>query len=164
MSLRFDGLAIKDGQGNTLLRETTEGSGTLAAPVSLVKRVGVPMVAAAGGGGVMGWTNPEGVAIIVQRVDVDVTTVATGACTLDIGYTATSAATSSDTLLDGLDVNAATGFFSSADGTDNGTNGVAKGVRVPAGKFITATVASGTVTGLVGYINITYILAGAAAS
>lgn len=86
--------------------------------------------------------------IIVTRAALRVTTASTGASTLDIGITATSATTSSDTLLDGISA-AATGFFDSADGTDNGTNGTAKPVLWAKDSYLTIAEASGNVDGLV---------------
>ncbi|MDD5220645.1 MAG: hypothetical protein PHV11_08770, partial [Candidatus Bipolaricaulis sp.] len=50
-------------------------------------------------GGVLSLANPEGAAIIVTRLILDITTDATGSGTVDAGIAAT-AATSSDTLID----------------------------------------------------------------
>lgn len=112
----------------------------------------------AAAGGVFAWQNPTGKRIVVKEVALDVTTQSTGACTLDIGTTATSAATLSDTLLDGISV-ATTGLFSSTDATDKGTNGSAKGRTLAADKWVTASQASGAVAGLVGNALITYVVA-----
>ena len=102
------------------------------------------------------WQNPLTVSVIVDEVVVRVATVATGACSVDVGSTATSATTSSDNLLDGLDVNAAAGLFRSTDDTDNGTNGAAKGQVVAPGKWVTFTKASGSTTGLVATATVKY--------
>lgn len=104
-------------------------------------------------GGILSWQNPEGVDIIVSRIELDVTTPATGACTADFGATATSGATSIDNLIDGLDVNAAAGLFSNAK--NPGTNGKAD-QRLAAGKWITGSKASGAAAGLVGSAYIHY--------
>lgn len=102
------------------------------------------------------WTAPA--AAIILRVLLDVTTVATAACTVDIGYTATTATTSSDTLLDGVDVNAAIALFDSMNAAlDSGAN--AKAQKAASGKWITADSASGDATGLVATAYIFYILA-----
>ncbi len=85
----------------------------------IVKVARVALAAADTGGGVFAWANDESTSIIVQRVVLDVTTAATGACTVDVGTTATNATTSSDNLIDGLDVNAATGVFDNI--TDKGS-------------------------------------------
>lgn len=107
------------------------------------------------GGGVFAWQNPEAGAIAVTRVLLDVTTAATAAATVDVGTTATSATTSSDTLIDGLDVNAAAGLFSNLK--NPGTNGKAD-QRLASGKWVTASQASGAVAGLVGYAYIEYVV------
>jgi hypothetical protein len=84
--------------------------------------------------------------------------VATGACTVDIGYTATTATTTSDTLLDGVDVNAAVALFDSRNhALDSGAN--AKAQKAASGKWITADSASGDATGLVANAYIFYVLA-----
>jgi hypothetical protein len=101
------------------------------------------------------WTAPA--ASIILRVMLDVTTVATGACTVDIGYTATTATTTSDTLLDGIDVNAAIALFDSGNAAlDSGAN--AKAQKAASGKWITADSASGDATGMVANAYIQYIL------
>lgn len=87
-------------------------------------------------------------AAIIERVVLDVTTVATAACTLDVGYTPTSAATSSDTLLDGVDVNAAVATFDSMNSLlDTAANALAQ--KAASGKWITVDEKTGDSTGLV---------------
>jgi hypothetical protein len=101
------------------------------------------------------WTAPA--AAIILRVMLDVTTVATGAATVDIGYTAASATTSSDTLLDGVDVNASIALFDSMNAAlDSGAN--AKAQKAASAKWITADSASGDTTGMVANAYIQYIL------
>lgn len=129
------------------------GGNALTSANRIAKTVKVALVAASGGGGVLSWQNPEATAVIAS-IDLDITTQSTGACTVDVGYTATNAATSSDTLLDGLSV-ATAGVYTSLQAGDQGTDGRAKR-KVASGKWITATVASGTVTGLAGFAYITY--------
>lgn len=119
----------------------------------LVSRVALNAVDTAGG--VFAWQNPHENNIAIIGCYIHVTTVATAACTIDVGTTATSATTSSDTLLDGLDVNAATGVFD--NNTDKGTNGKTRQV-LAAGKWVTASKASGASAGLVGYAYIEYIV------
>ncbi len=80
-------------------------------------------------------------------VTIDVTTVATGACTLNLGVAATNI--SSDTLMDGIDVNAAVGMFSSISDSDAGTNGKAYR-KWKSGEYLTASMATGATSGLVG--------------
>lgn len=112
----------------------------------------------AGTGGVVAWQNPEASAIIVTRVVLDLTTVSTGACTLDVGVTASSATTTSDTLLDGIDANSAVGVFDSMDASlDTGANAHAQKVAV--GKWLTVDEKTGDATGLVGTLHIMYLIA-----
>jgi hypothetical protein len=102
---------------------------------------------------VFSWQNPEGASIIVHKVILDVTTIATGACTLDIGTTAASGTTLSDNLLDGMDVHTAAGTFGLADQAD--TNGKAQ-QKLAAGKWVTGSKASGATAGLAGSAYIFY--------
>ena len=107
------------------------------------------------GGGIFAWANDEGADIIVQRVILDVTTKASAACTIDVGTTATNATTSSDNLIDGVDVNTAIGVFDNI--TDKGNNGKSK-QKLANGKWVTGSVASGASAGLVGYAYIEYVV------
>jgi hypothetical protein len=105
------------------------------------------------GGAVLSWQNPEGVAIIITGFVADVTTASDAAATVDFGTTATSATTSSDNLIDGLDVNAA--VITADNITNIGTNGKSR-QKLAAGKWITGSRASGAVAGLAGYAYIEY--------
>lgn len=120
-----------------------------------VKVARVALAALDTGGGVLSWANPEATAILINRVVLDVTTKSTGACTLDVGTTTVSATTSSDTLLNALDVGTATGTFDNI--TDKGTNGKSR-QKLAAGKWVTASKASGAAAGLVGFAYIHYTL------
>jgi hypothetical protein len=130
-----------------------------AADSTSERRVKVARVALAAldtGGGVLAWANPESGAVIIERVVIDATTKATAAATIDVGTTATNATTSSDNLLDGLDVGTAAGTFDNL--SDAGTNGKAR-QKLASGKWVTASRASGACAGLVGYAYIFYVLA-----
>lgn len=117
-----------------------------------------PLVGATIHAGVVAWQNPEAVSIVITRAVVDVTTVATGAAKLDIGTTATNATTVSDNLLDGIDVNAATGLLGVADGDAPGVgNGLAQ-VKLASGKWATIKEISGNTTGLAGNLYVHYHL------
>lgn len=107
----------------------------------------VALTVGAGAGDILNLLNPIGASAFVLRLLVRVTTVATGACTLDFGCAAS--ATSSDTLIDGLDVNTAIGAFSNV--SDPGTNGNEAGDDLGATEYVTGSVATGDSTGLVGY-------------
>ena len=111
----------------------------------------------AASGGVVAWQNPEASSILVLRAILTITTVATGACTLDVGVTATSATTTSDTLLDGIDANAAIGTFDSMNAAlDAGANANAQ--LLAAGKWVTVDEKTGDATGLVGKLYVQYIV------
>lgn len=105
------------------------------------------------GGGVGAWQNPEPVSIIIERLEIDTSVIATAACTIDAGTTPTSATTSSDNLIDGLDVNAA--LLTADNFTDKGTNGKSRQKLAP-GKWVTFSRASGASAGLVGVAYIHY--------
>ena len=107
------------------------------------------------GGGVLSLANPEGVAVIVTSLVLDITTVATAACTLDAGIAA-AATTVSDTLIDGVDVNAAIGTFD--DQKNAGTNGSGS-QKWAANQFLTVSMKTGAAAGLVGSAYVRYYIA-----
>jgi hypothetical protein len=119
-----------------------------------LKKVTGALAAIDTGGGVFAWANPENGDIIVEHVALVVTTKATGACSVNVGTTTTSATTSSDNLIDGKDIHAATGTFTNLESA--GTNGKAA-QRLAKGKWVTASVVSGGASaGLVGTYEIYY--------
>lgn len=113
----------------------------------------VPLAAVDTAGGLFSWQNPESGAIIIDRVELDVTTAAAGVATADIGTTATSGTTSTDNLIDGLDVNTAAGVFDNLGNA--GTNGKTR-QKLAAGKWVTGSKATGTLAGIVGNAYIFY--------
>lgn len=106
-------------------------------------------------GAMISWVNPEGVDILIEYVRLITTAVATSACTADIGVTSANATTKVDNLIDGKDLNAATGTFDNI--ASAGTNGKPK-YLCPAGKWVTGSVASGASAGLVGTYEIYYTI------
>lgn len=100
------------------------------------------------------WQNPEGASILVEKVILDITTASTGASTLDIGTTATSATTASDNLLDGVSGTPAALFDSSDAGLDSGANDAV--LKLAAGKWIVVEEKSGDVDGLAATLYIYY--------
>lgn len=100
------------------------------------------------------WTAPA--AALILRVILNITTASTGASTIDIGYTATSATTSSDTLLDGVSGTPTALFDSMNAALDSGAN--AKAQLAASGKWITADEASGDTSGMVAVAYIQYVL------
>jgi hypothetical protein len=121
----------------------------------VVKVAKVALSAVDTAGGLFAWQNDEGAAIMVQNVLLDVTTKATSACTADLGTTATSAATLSDNMIDGVDVATAAGLFDSI--TDKGTNGKSR-QKLADAKWVTGSVASGASAGIVGFAYIEYVV------
>lgn len=88
--------------------------------------------------GLASFQNTAAQPLIVSRCILDVTTVATAACTVSAGTAAT--AVSASNLASGQDVHTAAGTF--------GSTTLAK---IPAGQFFTVSTASGASAGLVGY-------------
>lgn len=104
-------------------------------------------------GAVLAVENTSGEDRIITNLILNVTTGATGACTLDAGVAA-DGTTLNDTLIDGVDI-AEIGCFDMVKNA--GTNGA--GARTWAdGTFITVSTASGAVAGTVGYAYIQYIV------
>lgn len=104
----------------------------------------IDLAATAGNAGVLQWRPARVGAFVVHRIELDILTPSTGACTVDVGVAA--AATSNDSLIDGLSI-ATAGLY---DNLKNpGTNGKAS-QKLTSSQYVTGTVASGTVTGLVG--------------
>lgn len=112
----------------------------------------VALAAAAGGGGVLAWANPEGATIIITRVMLHLTT-GVAAQTADVGVAA-NGTTSADNLLDGVSIATNNSILDNVE--DQGTNGTSRQLMTST-QFITAT-ASGTPTGLVGNAYIEYII------
>lgn len=139
-------LLVKDDAGAILWRLDESSKAVRVARVALA--------AVDTGGGVFAWQNPESTSIIISRVILDVTTQSAGACTVDVGTTATNATTSSDNFIDGASV-AAVALLDNLG--DAGTNGKAK-QKLASGKWVTGSRASGASSGLVGYAYIYYIL------
>lgn len=142
--IKINGLKLKGKEVTASADELNRGA---------LKKVTGALAAVDTGGGVFAWQNPETSEILIEHVAVKVTTVATAACTVDVGTTATNATTSSDNLIDGQDVNAATGTFTNA--ANAGTNGK-PAQRLAAGKWVTGSKASGASAGLKGSYEIYY--------
>jgi hypothetical protein len=147
---------VREIGGSTL---TIKSGGTLTLDPganALVPRVAkVALAAVDTAGGLFAWQNPEAGAIAIKRVFLDVTTKTAAAATADVGTTATSAATLSDNLIDGLDINAATGLFGNLG--NPGTNGKTS-QRLASGKWVTGSIASGASAGIVGSAYVEYVV------
>jgi len=126
------------------------GAGVGAEKVAIKALTGAAIHAA-----VQAWQNPESVPILITRLILVSTVVATGAGTLSAGTTAASATTASQNLIDTLDLNAAIGTFDNT--VNHGTLGKAA-QPLAAGKWVTFKEQSGDLTGFVGTAYIYYIL------
>lgn len=119
------------------------------------KVVSVALVAGTDtGGGIVSWANPEATSILIDRIIIDVNTIATGANSISAGTTAVSGTTVSANLIDTLDVHSATGTFDNI--TDKGANGKSR-QKLASGKWVTISTASGASAGLVGFAWIYYV-------
>lgn len=102
------------------------------------------------------WENPEASKIIVTRVLINITTAGgTGSSVLDVGVVADAASTA-DTLIDGLNLNA-TGIFDNI--TDTGEHGKSRQVvdkNGGANDYITGKILAQNATALVGKYYIFY--------
>lgn len=105
------------------------------------------------GGAVAAINNDSGEDRIITDVFVDVTTKSTGVALLDIGVAA-NGTTTNDSLIDGVDVNAAVGLFDLV--INAGTNGK-NARRWDSGQFITVT-GNASTAGLVGNLYIKYVV------
>jgi hypothetical protein len=149
-------LAINGVEYTGTAADLNQGAG-MATSSARPKRYAVVALAALDtAGGCFSWQNPEAVAVIVNRVTIDVTTKSTAAGTLSVGMTAVSGTTSAANLIDTLDVGTAAGTF------DNIQNAGTLGKplqKVAVGKWVTGSKATGALAGLVGNAIIEYSLA-----
>ncbi len=140
---------------NALMREPWPGLWTHFAQELLNSAERVRKVALSDGDGPVGilfWQNPFGIAILVRLV-LDVTTPATAALTADFGQTGTVPMPISDNLIDGVNLGASAGVFSSID--DDGTNGRTYR-RVDVNEHVIGATDLGAAAGLVGNAFIFY--------
>lgn len=165
-----DGLVAESGATIALLAGSTLQAGTTPilpadlAPLGGMNAAGeiIPRIAKVAlgaldtGGGLFSWLNPVAGPIVITRVDLNITTKSTGACTVDVGTTVVSATTLSDNLLDGIDVGTAAALLTLVDQADaNGKNRQ----LLAAGGWVTGSRASGAAAGLVGSAYIHYYVA-----
>lgn len=144
-SIELDGnnkISIKDSGVSRAMMASTAGAWSTGA-----------LTASDAAAGVFQLTNSSGGNLIITRVLIYVTTVASGTCTLDIGQ-GSGASTSYDNLLDGLDVRSATGIFDNID--DKGTNGEPRQIWTN-GQYINASMKTGATSGLVGFYAVHYV-------
>jgi hypothetical protein len=99
------------------------------------------------GGGIVSWKNPFGYSVIIKYAVLDVTTVATGACSLEAGTTATSGTTVSTNFISSQDVHSATGTFNSG----------IKSIKLATANWFTVSTVSGASSGLIGNLYVYFI-------
>ncbi len=142
---------IKDLNGTTVWEAGVQSSSAVTkTPVT----VRVALAAVDTAGGVFAWANPTGGSILITGIAVDVTTVSSGACTIDCGVAA-NATTLSDTLIDGASTATTARVIDNIK--DAGTNGTSW-QRMGSTEVVTVSEASGDVTGLVGFLYVTYFV------
>jgi len=121
-----------------------------------VAKVALAGVAATTGGALFAWANPEIATIIIDRLQLDITTKSTGAASGDFGVAA-DATTSSDTLIDGYALGGTEKVVDTMLTADRGTNGLVS-VKMTTAQVLTGT-GSATTAGLVGNVYIHYHIA-----
>ncbi len=121
-----------------------------------VAKVAIAGVSATTGGALFSWANPESATIIIDRLQIDITTKSTGAAAGDFGVAA-NGTTSADNLIDGYALGGTEKVVDTALTADLGTNGKVN-QKMTATQFLTGTGAA-TTAGLVGSVYIHYHLA-----
>ena len=144
-------------QGTLSEKLSSEFSAIATELNSNIKVVEVALTAGDADDFALAWQNPESTAIMVQRVLVDLTTAGGSAnSVLDIG-SAVDATTTSNNLIDGLDLNT-TGLFDNID--DGGTSGAATARLDENGgttDYITGQILVANAAALVGNVYIEYV-------
>lgn len=135
---------------NTVVWEAGVQSSSAVTKTPVTVRVALAAVDTAGG--VFAWANPTGGSILITSIAVDVTTVSSGACTIDCGVAA-NATTLSDTLIDGASTATTARVIDNIK--DAGTNGTSI-QKATSSQYVTGSVASGASAGIVGFAYITY--------
>ncbi len=105
------------------------------------------------------WENQEDSAIFVQRVVIDITVAGgTAGSLMDIGPAETAAGTS-DTIIDGLDINQTGAFDNISDAGTNGTSLTRLDANGGTTTFITGKILVENAAGLEGTVYIQYVRA-----
>lgn len=143
------GMAFVDDSSSS---EIAKIGGTANRNVKIAK-VALTATTATTGGAVMSWQNPENVAIIIHRFEIDVTTKSSGASNLTVGV-GTGATTSYDNLIDTYAIGGTEKVVDNL--TDGGSNGK-KVQKCAAASYVTAT-GSASTAGLVATAYIHYYL------
>lgn len=147
-SAAADHIALRAG-GVDVLEYGTNASSKVK---RLIQCERVALAAVDTAGGVFAWANPTGSTVMITGLAVDVTTVTSGACTIDCGV-ATDGTTLSDTLIDGASTATTARVIDNIK--DTGTNGTSM-QRCTSSQYVTGSVASGASAAIVGYAYIYY--------
>lgn len=118
-----------------------------------IAKVAITGVAATTGGALFAWANPENVAIIIDRIEIDVATASSGAANGSFGVAA-NATTSSANLIDTYALASAAKVVNNID--DKGANG--KSVQKMTTSQVLTGTGSATTVGLTGFVYIHYYL------
>ena len=105
--------------------------------------------------------NPFGEAAVVMECILNVATPATGAANADIGVGAT-AATTGDTLIDGVDIGTAAILMTSMESLIAATGNAAGVVPIAAGEYVTVNQSASSV-GLIGTLSVLFVKVAAVA-
>lgn len=122
--------------------------------VGTVHRGRVALAAVDTAGGVFAVANPLGADCMLTGLWVDVTTVTSGACSLDAGIAA-NGTTLNDTMIDGASLASTTGVRNHIKNA--GTNGAAA-LKWGASQYLTGSVATGASAALVGFAYYEYMV------
>lgn len=154
LKYRKNGTLTKLTDQDTILADIAVKAGFAAVTDRATKVAVTTITGAALHAAVQSWANPEAGSIVITRCALLVSTVATGACKIDVGVTAVSATTAADNLIDGLDANAAVAAFTAGGG--DGTND--RHVQsLATGKWVTVKEISGDATGGVYVLYVEYV-------
>lgn len=118
-----------------------------------VAKIAISGVSATTGGALFAWANPENSSIIINRLEIDITTKSTGAANGSFGVAA-NATTSSANLIDTYALGGTEKVVNNID--DKGTNG--KSVQKMTTSQVLTGTGSATTAGLVGNVYIHYYL------
>lgn len=143
------GLAFVDDASSS---EMFKVGGTANRNVKVAKVV-IAGVASTAAGALLAWLNPENVPVIIDRLEIDITTASGGAANGSFG-TAANAVTSSANLIDTYALATGVAVINNIDNKGAGGKSVQK---LPVGQYVTGT-GSATSVGLVGNVYIHYTL------
>jgi len=144
-----DSLEVSSSTGKLQIKDAGSSKANGVGRADVSKYAGMwlqgSLTASDAAGGVFSVENTFGSDMVILRVVLQVTTGASGACTLDVG-TAADGTTSANTLITGVNV-ADAGIFDNI--ADKGASGTSR-LKFASGAFVNASMASGATAGIVG--------------